>query len=129
LHLIFFPFCSNDAPNGPIQLNTPGSTLLFGGRPEDFTILGAIASEFPYTGCLADISINGNRLDFTDSVINDASVAQKCFTPADMNAMSLERDQHEANGRRISQWDEDDDSSKNAIQFIFKKIYLNIKNV
>lgn len=100
---------SENAPSGPIQLNTAGSSLLFGGRPDDFVISGATASDTPYTGCLADISINGNRLDFTDSEVKDASIGQKCFTAQEKEAMAQEMNQPTANGRRIQAYDEDED--------------------
>lgn len=91
-------------------MSTPGSILLFGGRPEDYTIRsGASESDSPYSGCLADISINGKRLDFTESDIKEASVGQKCFTEEEKAAMALEMSAPEAAGRTISSQDEEEE--------------------
>lgn len=56
---------------------------------------------------MADISINGARLDFSESNIKDSSVGQKCFTSEERDAMAAEFGLPEANGWRISK-DEDD---------------------
>lgn len=102
--------CRENAPSGPIQLNTPGSNLFFGGRPEDYDIRpGASATDTAYKGCLADISINGKRLDFTDSSVKNSAVGQKCITMEEMEAMALEKSRPEANGRTISKFDEEED--------------------
>lgn len=96
--------------------------MLFGGRPDDYDIRsGAAESDRPYSGCLADISINGKRLDFTESDVKEASIGQKCFTEQEKAAMALEMSAPEAAGRTISSQDEDeedDDSIFGNIKYV-----------
>ncbi|ODM92461.1 Laminin subunit alpha-4 [Orchesella cincta] len=67
------------APDGPLNLATPGSTLYLGGRPEDYQPReDSGASNQQFSGCLSDINMNGKRVEFADAVKQDSSVSQTC---------------------------------------------------
>jgi hypothetical protein len=71
-------------------------------------------SDAPYSGCLADISINGKRLDFTDAYVQDSSIGQKCITVQEKDALAIEGPGK--NGRTIPKYDEAEEQEVGPIR-------------
>lgn len=95
---------------GTLSLTTPGSSLFLGGRPDDFQPRAdSGASDEKYAGCLADITVNGKRVDFTDANVRDSSLSQKCLTSEDKMADLVDTDR---NGRTIPKVDDSDEDGE-----------------
>lgn len=70
-----------DSPGGPVSLSKPGSYLLLGGQAPDTRIPShTVASTSSFQGCIADINVNGKRVDFGESESSGSSVSQTCLS-------------------------------------------------
>lgn len=88
-------------------MTSEGSVLFLGGRPDDFQPRGdSGASDQKYSGCLADINVNGKRIDFSDSNVEQSSLTQTCLTLQDKMAI---QDESNRNGRTIPKVDDSDE--------------------
>lgn len=100
-------FRRESASQIPVNLRTAGSQLFLGGHPDDYEPrLDSGASGQRYSGCLADININGKRIDLAGATAKDASLSRACQTSEDQ---VREQQQTSQNGRTIPKLDESDE--------------------
>jgi len=74
---------------GPVLINTPGSILFFGGRPDAYPLsMENTVADSPFKGCMGDITINGKRVDFSDAVAKESSLNPTCLNEQELDAFN-----------------------------------------